>query len=317
MDLEKLLAQVEKTLSTQVGGADRTTLVRENLSGVISSLVDKETNVRDRLTRKPGSGLAAAWNVLSAITTGDSAFTEGGVPTEDDATYALRTAVYKELGKKKSITDRMIAAGKTFGDVEAEQTEVALREVIQDEEQYIITGDAVGHPLQFSGLATLIGAGTDDNNDALGFRTDLWDKEITGLMRDHAVRPTALYVGHGLKRCINQSLAGEVRVNLDATNQVSTGVEVNFAQTAAGKLPIISTFAIASSAMGANLVEDFYVVTEKYKGQDNLYMEDLYDLGKVPLARVGAAISFMITESTVLVCRAKEFNARVQNVRVQ
>lgn len=314
MDLNELLSRIEKAVDTQSGA--RTTLVRENLSGIISSLVDKETPLRDRFPRRGGNGLAAAWNVLSAITTGDAAFAEGTTPTEDDATYVLRTALYKELGKTKTITDRMMAAGRTFKDVDAEQTEVAMREVIQDEEQYIVTGNAVA-PTQFNGLKTLITTNTtDDNNDALGWRSSLVDVEVAKLMRLHAVRPTVIATGHTTKKAINQSLAGEVRVNLDVTNSVGTGVDVSFIQTAAGKLPIVSTFAIAPTVFGANQVEDMYVLTEKYQGQDVLYIEELYPLGKVPLARTGAAEKFMITECITLINRAQEFHSRVYNVRV-
>lgn len=74
--------------------------------------------------------MAASWNVLTAITAGNSAFSEGSTPTENNATYDRRSAVYKELGKTKSISDRMLAAGASFIDQEAEQTEVAIREVI-------------------------------------------------------------------------------------------------------------------------------------------------------------------------------------------
>jgi hypothetical protein len=210
----------------------------------------------------------------------------------------------------------MMAAGRTFKDVDAEQTEVAMREVIQDEEQYIVTGNAVA-PTQFNGLRTLITTNTtDDNNDALGWRSSLVDVEVAKLMRLHAVRPTVIVTGHTTKKAINQSLAGEVRVNLDVTNSVGTGVDVGFIQTAAGKLPIVSTFAIAPSVFGANQVEDMYVLTEKYQGQDVLYIEELYPLGKVPLARTGAAEKFMITECITLVNRAQEFHSRVYNVRV-
>ncbi len=133
MDLDQTLANVKKTLSTPVyiQGA---IITRENLSGFVNRLTEKETPIRDRLMRKPGSGLAASWNVLTSMGVGNSPFAEGGTPTEDASNYARRSAIYKELGKTKSITDKMLAAGKTFMDQEAEQTEVAMREVIQDEE---------------------------------------------------------------------------------------------------------------------------------------------------------------------------------------
>jgi len=51
-------------------------LVRENLSGIVTKLPYRETNIRDRLPRKGGSGLAAAWNLLTTIGVGTSPFAE-------------------------------------------------------------------------------------------------------------------------------------------------------------------------------------------------------------------------------------------------
>jgi hypothetical protein len=317
VNLDKTLQNVEKTLSTPTYIAGPI-LVRENLSGFVNRLALKDTPIRDRLPRKVGSGLAASWNVLTAIGVGNSPFAEGATPTEDASSYARRSAIYKELGKTKSITDRMLAAGKSFLDQEAEQTDIAIREVIQDEEQLIVTGNS-STPTQFDGLRTLVTTNvTNDLNNALGFRTDLLDAEIANLITTYGVRPTAVYCSYGMKRAINQSLAGDVRINLDATNVVSTGLDIGFYQSMVGKLPIIPTFAIAddTTTYVGNTVSDLYVVTEQAQGQDVIYMEDLYPLGKSMLDRTGAAIKFMVTECTVLVCRAQEFQARIRNVRI-
>lgn len=309
VNLQNVLDEIQKTISaptyTNPAGL---TLVRENLSPMVTRLVDRLTPLRDRLVRKTGSGLAASWNVLTAITNNNSAFTEGGTPTENNATYARRSAVYKELGKKKSITTRMLEAGASFMDQEVEQTQVAMREVIQDEERLIIQGDSGSNPLEFDGLDTLITTNIlDDNNNALGFRTDLLDEAIANLLDNYGVMPTAIYCSYQMKRAINQSLAGDVRVNLDVTNQVATGLDVGFYQSAVGKLPFVPSFAIVDDAATYvatnNIVSHIYIVTEKFKGQDVIYLEDLYPLGKEYLAKTGAAVNFMVTEGTVLVCR--------------
>jgi len=168
----------------------------------------------------------------------------------------------------------MLAAGKSFLDQEAEQTEVAIREVIQDEEQLIITGNSAA-PTQFDGLRTWITTNiTDDGNNALGFRTDLIDAEIANLVNTYGVKPTAIYCSYGMKRAINQSLAGDVRVNINqgATEGLSTGLDVGFYQSMVGKLPIIPTFAIADdvATYPGNTVSDIYIVTEKRGGEDVL-----------------------------------------------
>lgn len=318
LSIQKTLDMVQKTLSTPsyIAGP---ILVRENLSAFVNRLTLKETNIRDRLPRKVGSGLAASWNVLTAMGVGNSAFAEGTRPTEDASTYVRRSAIYKELGKTKSITDKMLAAGRTFLDQEAEQTEVAIREVIQDEESFLINGNAGVNPLQFDGLKTLISTNVvNDANNALGFRTDLLDAAVATIINNYGVRPTAIYVSYGMKRAINQSLAGDVRVNLNQSNEVGTGVDVTFYQSMIGKLPIIPTIGIVddTSTYAGNTVSDIYVVTEQAQGQDVLYMEDLYPLGKSMLDRTTAAINFMVTQATVLVCRAEEMQYRIRNVRI-
>lgn len=177
----------------------------------------------------------------------------------------------------------MIAAGRSFTDQEAEQLEVGMREAIQDEEVYLITGDTGVSVLQFDGLDAYISTNiTDDNNDALGFRTDLLDAEVSNLINSYGVRPTAIFCSYGMKRAINQSLAGDVRVNIDSTNTVATGLEVGFYQSMVGKLPIIATPGISddSSTFAGNTVSSIYVVTEKAQGQEVLYMGHDYSNAK-------------------------------------
>lgn len=317
--IQETLQNVEKAMSTPTYAAGPI-LVRENLDGFINRLPLRETPIRDRLARKVGSGLAASWNVMTTLGVGNAPFAEGSTPTEDATGYVRRSAIYKELGKTKSITDKMLAAGKSFIDLESELTEVALRETIQDEEQLIITGDDGASALQFDGLGVTITTNViDDANNALGFRTDLLDQAIEAVVTISGVRPTAIYCGFGMKRAINQSLAGDVRVNLDQTNEVSTGVDVGMYQSMIGKIPFVPTFAIAgdTTTYAGNTVEDIYVVCEKAQGEDVIYMEDLYGLGKSNLDRTGAAIKFMVTEATVLVVRAEEFQVKIEGVRVK
>lgn len=168
----------------------------------------------------------------------------------------------------------MLAAGKSFMDQEAEQTEVAIREVIQDEEQYIVAGNASINALEFNGLAAYITTNvTDDNNNALGFRTALLDTEIARIVKNYGVRPTAVVYSYGMKKAINQALAGDVRVNLDQTNEVGVGVDVSFYQSMIGKLPIIPTFAVADdSTTYSGVVSDIYILTENARGNACLYL---------------------------------------------
>lgn len=319
MSILDTLNNVEKTLETPtyVEGA---ILTRENLDSFINRLPLKETPIRDRLPRKTGSWLAASWNVMTTLGVGNSPFAEGWTPTEDATGYVRRSAIYKEFGKVKSITDKMLAAGKSFLEQESEQLEVAIRETIQDEEQFIITGDENVSALQFDWLKVGITTNVvDDNNNALGFRPDLLNQGIELIMTTYWVRPTAIYTGFGMQRVIDDSLSGDVRVNLDSGNEVSTGLRVKNFASMAGNLPFINTFAIQgdTTTYAGNTVEDIIIVAETSQGQSVIYMEDLYGLGKADLAKTGASIKFMVTECTVLVNRAEEFQIQIQNIRVK
>ena len=318
--LEKTLQKVEKTLTTpSYTNPSALTLVRENLSAYVDRLDDRDTPIRDRITRKKGMGVAASWNVMTAVGTSSVAFSEGGTPTEDATSYARRSAVYKELGKTKSISDKMLAAGASFTDIEAIETEAAMREVLLGEESMLITGDATTTPTEFDGLDEYISTNTtDDANNALGFRTDLLDAEIASLVNTYGVKPTAIWTSYGMKRAINQSLAGDVRINLDQTNNVSTGVEIGFYQSMVGALPFVASHAIEddTTTYPGNTVGTMYLVTEKTRGQDCIYVEDLYGMSKSMLDRTGAAIKFMVAECSVLIVRAEEFQAKISNVRI-
>lgn len=319
MSLLDTLNNVEKTLSTPtyIEGA---ILVRENLDSYINRLPLKETPIRDRLKRKVGNWLAASWNVMTTLWVGNSAFAEGWTPTEDATGYVRRSASYKEFGKTKSITDKMLAAGANFLEQESEQIEVAIRETIQDEEQFIITWDVWVSALQFDWLSKWITTNViDDNNNALGFRPDLLNQGIELAMVNYWVRPTAIYTGYWMQRAIDDSLSGDVRVNLNAGNEVSTWLRVKSFASMAGNLEFVNTFAIQWDAVTyvGNTVETLFIVCENTSGQSVIYMEDLYGLGKSNLAKTWASIKFMVTECTVLVNRAEEFQIKISNIRVK
>lgn len=264
---------MQKVLSTPAYVAGPI-LVRENLSSFVNRLAEKDTPIRDRLARKKGSGLAASWNVMTAMGVGNAPFAEGATPTEDATSYVRRSAVYRELGKTKSITDRMLAAGQSFLEQESEQTEVAMREVIQDEESLIITGNNGNDPLQFDGLSTLITTNvTDDNNNALGFRPDLIEAEIANILNTYGAKPTDIYVSYAMKRAINQYLLGDVRVNINqGVDNLTVGTDVVFYQSMVGKLPIIASPAVTddTTTYPGFTVSNIYIVTEKRSGQDVL-----------------------------------------------
>lgn len=234
-DIQNTLDAVAKTFSTPtyVAGA---TLVRENLDSFIDRLGIKETPIRARLPRKKGAGLAASWNVQSALTAGTSAFAEGALPTTNTVGYVRRSALYKLLGQTQKITDHMIAAGASFVDIESELTFTAMQMVAMDEEALIISGDSTVTPTQFDGLGTTTSGYTvttvDDASNVAGFRLSLLDTAVTNCLTNYGVRPTAIYTSYTMHKAISESLLGDVRVDLSRTNEVGVGVQASFYQSA-------------------------------------------------------------------------------------
>lgn len=315
MSVIDTLNNVEKTLSTPtyIEGA---ILSRENLSGEIVNLLNRNTPVRDRLPRTQGSWIAASWNVLTAMGVGNSAFAEWALPTEDATTYTRRSAIYKCLWKTKSITDLMIAAGRSFIDIEAQELEVAMLEVVKDEEQFIITWDTAVSALQFDWLKKEIVTNViDDNNNALGYRPDLINQAIELLQNTYWVNPTAILDWYGMQRVINDSLTPNRFI---AGNEATSWITIqNFASTA-WMLPLVTTPAIKWDTVSFpwNTVESIYVITERTPTQV-VYMEDLVGLRKEMTGKVNTSVKFFVAEYTVFVNRAEEFHVEIQNVRVK
>ena len=74
--IQETLNNVTKALSTPAYPTGLPALVRENLADFITRLTNKSTPIRDRLARKKGSGLAASWNLLTAMGVGTAPFAE-------------------------------------------------------------------------------------------------------------------------------------------------------------------------------------------------------------------------------------------------
>jgi hypothetical protein len=185
---------------------------------------------------------------------------------------------------------------------------------------FIITWDTAVSALQFDGLTKSITTNViDDNNNALGFRTDLLNQAIETLVTSYGVIPTAIYTGYGMQRVIDDSLSGDVRVNLNSWNEVSTWLSVKNFTSMVGNLPFVNTTAITWDAVTYvwNTVETIYIVCEKETAGNVLYMEDLIPLNKSDIGRAWTAVKFMVTQSTVLVNRAQEFHVKITNVRVK
>jgi hypothetical protein len=181
-DSAQLLAQLTLTLQNfQRGITSGMTAfpVRENLEAEAKTLVPVETPVRNRLPRVPGSGKAVAWKQLTSLgggwgssydqPGGGSAaqifFAEAGAPAELTSVYADKSATYKLMGQRGSVTGFAMASGRNFFDQYAQEKINALRNTMLNEEFALINGDAAATAvpwgdgstaLSYNGLVNLI-----------------------------------------------------------------------------------------------------------------------------------------------------------------
>ena len=319
LNLNDTLDNVSKTLSMPAYSEGPANM-RENLSSVVTKLNKRVTPIRDRLPRVTWSGLAAAWNVLTTIWSGATPTAEWAKPTQSASTYVKRHALYKQFGSTKGITDMMINAGKSFQNQEAAELEIAMLELLRDEETFIVTWDINVSALQYDWLKkTIVTNVIDDNNNALGYRPDLLNQAIEIQLSTYDARATAIYNGYGMQRAINDSFTGNVQVNIDSTNSVSSGITVWTFSSVAWVLPFVTSPAVKWDAVTYPwfTVESMYVVVENSDGTDVLYIEELQGMVKQYIGRVWTWIEFMVYHQNVLVNRAEEYHVEIQNVRVK
>lgn len=158
-DAVKVMHTLMSQLNTVQRGITSSTAnlpIRENLEAEAKVLVPTETPLRNRLARVPGAGTAAAWRVISSLgggwgTVGDqpgggsavqSFFGETGTVPETETVYLARSAAYKILGERRSVTGFAQAAGLTFQDNMAMERRNGLLNLMLKEENALINGNA-------------------------------------------------------------------------------------------------------------------------------------------------------------------------------
>lgn len=154
--------------------------VRENLEAPARLLVPTDTPIRNLLPRRPGAGTASAWKQITSLGGGWGSsydqpgggasasqmfFAEDGGPEKVTPVFANKSAAYKLLGCYGDITQFAMAAGANYQDQYAEAKRLALLNMMLNEENALINGDAASTAkpwgdgstaLAFSGLVNLI-----------------------------------------------------------------------------------------------------------------------------------------------------------------
>lgn len=155
-DVGQLASEVLRSLERGITAGMTAFPARESMEAEARELVPSETPFRNRIPRVIGSGRAAVWKQLASFgggfgTTVDQPgavansavfFGESGAPAELTSVYVDRTATYKLLGQRGSVTGLAMASGASFQDqLEAEKLN-ALKNLMLLEEHALINGSA-------------------------------------------------------------------------------------------------------------------------------------------------------------------------------
>lgn len=153
--------------------------IRESLELEVSSLMPADTPLRNRLPRIAGAGLAHAWRQVVNIgggwgsgtgqpgggTAAQAFFAETGAPAELASAYAAKSAPFRLLGQRGSVTGLAMAAGDSFFNQFNREKTHAVMNLMLMEEHALINGSSSStaapwgdgtNALAFDGLTNLI-----------------------------------------------------------------------------------------------------------------------------------------------------------------
>lgn len=158
-DIQKLLTEYMLQTKSIYRGVTSTMTnfpVRENLEAEAKLLIPVDTPWRNRLARSLGSGTASQWRTVTTTGGGWGTgtdqpggtanyqvfFGENGAPAEITSQYGARTAAYKLLGQRGSVTGFAMASGANFQNQYYMERRHALMNVMLNEENALINGDS-------------------------------------------------------------------------------------------------------------------------------------------------------------------------------
>lgn len=135
-------------------------LLQTNINRVVQMLTLREFGAQATLPRKPGSGNAAYINRRTAGTTGGEWVADTDTATEEVGSYAQVSFTYRTLLTKGQVTRKLIATGRSYGDVLAQELAGKSEDFANIFESALLIGNAGagGNANQINGLLTLINA---------------------------------------------------------------------------------------------------------------------------------------------------------------
>ena len=330
--------RVEKAIDTSdisgpTPGTAAALTPRQELDGVILSIANRMTPLRDRLTRTAGVGSAFTFNLRDGLfASGESAdprkavYGDGALPQRRSSAYYTKTATFRSVGYTGSVTGLAQAQGSSLIDLYSTEIEATMRTVIQAEEWLNFWGDSAytdpttGEP-SYDGLNKLI---TTNVIDASGAEISkvLVDKACN-LIGQQGGRATHVFTSFRVGDKINNlySSAAQVIINGSGRDDLTLGEYVTKIRTSVGVLNIYTDFFInpgntyplsngaISTPSGAETSTVFILA------MPHISMVDLRPIGMEELGKTADKREFFVNEYTALKLKAEPWCAKIINVK--
>lgn len=315
-NLSQIIKAAETNSTYTFDPAVRSVFTPENLDYEIKMTVPMDTPMRNRLPRKPGLGMATAWErLISKLhsrsggaagngTNTSIAFADATAPNETSQQYTVESAPYKLLGRKIEVGGLAIAASNNrpgvAGNMFTDRRRTKMIEVMIGEEELIIGGDKTANALEFDGFGAQI-------TTYSGVRSLL---SVSGVNDDIATvfkeggRPTALLVNSRQTTSLGNQLQGTgaiQRIVVDNQGNAIGGLRLAkiMNQLDGSLIDMITSRYVANQG---------FLLTEKANtGEVYIEMEDLIPMSQVDVpSAVFSTVSFVL-EASVLKVMAEPY----------
>lgn len=234
--------------SLTVGSAG-TVLLQTSISKAVQLVTNRQLGIQSTLPRKPGTGDGFYSQRRAAAVTGGSWVDDTTEPVDQEGTYTQLRFGFKTLLGRIKVTRKLVAQGRSYGDVLATELVAKAEDFAQDLETASGTGDSAVDANSINGLLTLVGAvsgQTVANTSANGgdaLYLNMLDKTIQsvkGSANKAALRIYGSQTGH---RLLNNALQAQQRF------QNMTEIDGGFTVESYQGIPMVETNGIPDTCV--------------------------------------------------------------------
>lgn len=219
-------------------------LLQTSISKVIQMITNRQLGIQSTLPRRGGSGDGFYSQRRTAATTGGAWVSDTGTVVESSGSYAQVKFTYRSMLGQIRVTRKLIATGRSYGDVLATELIGKTDDFVNDLESASAIGNSAADANQIDGLLTLIGnvSGQTVANTTATAGDDLYltklDNAIQKVKNHSNKAAMRIYCNYTGKRKINNSLQAQQRFNNE------TEIDAGFTVDTYQGIPIIESTGI-------------------------------------------------------------------------